>query len=162
MVYPKHQALPSSSHKKIKSSAVGSDFETPATTTTTYAASDVSYRGGKFTVICDMLGNYNTMIAKGMSTIKKMEETTAKSNALMNEKFDDILQRIQSLDQRLGDIEFQTKTNAEDSVRSSRAIDDVFDTVRVLESRMGSIERRVSGIERLILRSRKRRRTRVD
>ena len=48
--------------------------------------------------------------------------------------------------------------NARDSAGLSRTAGAFVDTVDILESRLGSVESRVSGIERHIIRSSKRRR----
>eukprot|EP00584_Thalassiosira_punctigera_P009253 CAMPEP_0172535940 /NCGR_PEP_ID=MMETSP1067-20121228/7767_1 /TAXON_ID=265564 ORGANISM="Thalassiosira punctigera, Strain Tpunct2005C2" /NCGR_SAMPLE_ID=MMETSP1067 /ASSEMBLY_ACC=CAM_ASM_000444 /LENGTH=164 /DNA_ID=CAMNT_0013320911 /DNA_START=34 /DNA_END=528 /DNA_ORIENTATION=- len=158
MVYPKHQALPSSPHKKAKTSTVTNDAETPIAPTTD-AASDSSDprsdQANAFDVICEMLGNYNAMMSAIAASVKRLEEESAKNAALLNEKFDELLHRVERLEQRVGDIEDRTEANAESGAEMSRAVDALAGTAGILESRLGSMERRVF---RLVVRSSKRKR----
>ena len=106
-------------------------------------------------VICDMLGNYNTMIAANTASIKKLEGDTAESSKAMNEKFDKLLNHVKNIDERLKDIEDKTETHTEQVADLGQAVGAFVDTADILESRLGSIERRVSSIERLLIRSSK-------
>mmetsp|Transcript_22768 Transcript_22768/g.41081 ORF Transcript_22768/g.41081 Transcript_22768/m.41081 type:complete len:170 (-) Transcript_22768:86-595(-) len=164
MVYPKHQALSSTPpRKKVKTLTMSNNnFKTTATTTTDAASDDEPYQENSFTVIYEMFSNYNTMLATNMLAIKKMKEKNAKDTALLNGKLGDILRRVRSLDRRLGDLEVETKANTENNVKSSRAVGALFHNAYILESRVSSVERCVSSINRLILRSKKRKRARAD
>ena len=64
--------------------------------------------------------------------------------------------------QRLGDTKDQTKASNEDSIELNRAIGTFVDTADIIESRLGAIEGRVSIIERIIIRSRKRKLKEAD
>ena len=161
MVYPKHQVLPPSPHKKVKTSTVTNDFKT-STTQTIDIASNFSDQANEFTAICEMLGNYSTMIARNLSTIKTIEEENAKNTAMLNRKIGELVHHVKSLEQRLGDTEDQTKASNEDSAELNRAVGTFVDTADILESHLGSIEGRVSSIEHLIIRSRKRKLKEAD
>ena len=58
----------------------------------------------------------------------------------------------------MGDTEDQIKASNEDSAELNRAVGTFVDNADILESRLCSIEGRVSSVERLIIRSRKRKR----
>ena len=109
-----------------------------------------------------MLGNCKTMIAINISTIKTIEEENAKNTAMLNRKIGELVHHIKSLEQRLGDTEDQTKASNEDSAELNQAVGAFVDTTDILESRLGSIEGRVSSIERIIIRSRKRKLKEAD
>ena len=163
MVYPKHHALPTSPRKKVKTSTMANYFKTSTTTTIDVASSsNFSDQANKFAVICEMLGNCNTMIATNILTIRKIEEENAKNTAVLNKKFGELLHRVKNLEQRLGDTEDQTKASNEDSAELNQAVGAFVDTTDILESRLGSIEGRVSSIERIIIRSRKRKLKEAD
>ena len=155
MVYPKHQVLPSSPRKKVKTSTAAYDFKT-STTQTIDIASNFSDEANYFTAICEMLVNCNTMIATNIAYIKKIEEENAKNTAMLDKKFDELVHHAKSLEQRLEDTEDRTNTSNEDSAELNRAVGTFVDSGDILESHLGSIEGRVSSIERLIIRSRKR------
>ena len=90
MVYPKHQVLPSSPRKKVKTSTAAYDFKT-STTQTIDIASSFPDQANEFTVICEMLGDCSTMIATNISTIKKVEEENTKNTSMLNKTFGELL-----------------------------------------------------------------------
>ena len=116
MVYPKHQVLPSSPRKKVKTSTAAYDFKT-STTQTIDIASSFPDQANEFTVICEMLGDCSTMIATNISTIKKNEEENAKNTSMLNNKVGELLHHVKSLEQRSEDTKDQTKASNEDSIK---------------------------------------------
>ena len=92
--------------------------------------------------ICDILFNVNAAIAQNDSSIKRLEEEHSKNTKVMNEKFGALLQHIKSLEDRLKGIEDQTQANA--------------DAIGEFERCQRDLVLRVSSIESLIIRSRKR------
>ena len=159
MVYPKQLVQPPSPPKEAK---------TPDTAYSTAKPDDVASsiiprQADVFSIICDMMGNYNRMIEAHESSIKKIEEQHAKDTAKLTESFDALLQHVKGLEERLGEIEDQAKTSLRDGMRMNRAVGTIVDTMGILQSRLGSVESRVSSIERLIVRSRNsRKRKRIE
>ena len=126
--------------------------------TTENGSSNMSYQANVFEAMCDMMDNFNTMIAMNTSSIRQVEEDNIKSTSTRKMKFDALLHQVKALDQRLEDIEDQTKANARDSTALSHAIGTFVDSTDIMESRLSSIESRVYSIERLLIQSRKRKR----
>ncbi len=158
MVYPKHQALPSSPHKKVKTSSVTNYFKASIAPTTDIASVSSDPRSDQtnaFHVICEMLGNYNAMMSTIAASSKKLEEESASNAATLNEKFDELLDHVERLERRVGDMEDGTEANAESGAEMNRAVDALAGTAGILERRLGSMERCVF---RVVVRSSKRKR----
>ena len=103
-----------------------------------------------------MIINCTAMIAENTSSIKKLEEASAKKAEAMDEKFAEFLQHIKSLEERINAIEGQTQANNEAIGELDREAEALVDTAGILEKRLSSVVLRVSSIESLIIRSRKR------
>lgn len=130
--------------------------------TTENGSSNMSYQANAFEAMCDMMDNFNTMIAMNTSSIRQVEEDNIKSTATWNRKFDVLLHQVKILDRRLEDIEHRTKANTRGSTALSHAAGTFVDSTDIMESRLSSIESRVSSIERLLIQSRKRKRSRAE
>ena len=100
--------------------------------------------------ICDMMENYNVIIANFGSSIKKLEETNARNASKREADFDMLFSRIDEIERHLGSAGVQIKRSPQDSEGLTNDISTV--------SPLGVIEQRVFDIEQLILRSCKRRR----
>jgi hypothetical protein len=86
--------------------------------------------------ICDILVHVNAAIAHNVSSIKKLEEASAKNAEVMNEKFDTLLQHIKTLEDRLKGVEDRTQRN--------------IDAIEVQERCQRDLVLRVSSIERAL------------
>jgi len=157
MVYPKHQTQPQSPHKKYKAT-LASDTATNDNS----ADSIMPDHSSTFVIVHGMLVTCNAMIAMNASSIKDTQENHAKSIGIMNEKFSALLNHVNAIEHRIEDIGYQVETEVEDRKMLGRAVDTLLvDTVDIVESRLASIGSRVSVIERLIVRSRKRKLSKV-
>ena len=116
----------------------------------------LSSEGDSLALVCNMLINCTAMIATNTSSIKKLEEASAKKAEAMDEKFAEFLQHIKSLEERINAIEGQTQANNEAIGELDREAEALVDTAGILEKRLCSVMLRVSSIESLIIRSRKR------
>ena len=116
----------------------------------------LSSEGDSLALVCNMLINCTAMIATNTSSIKKLEEASAKKAEATDEKFAELLQHIKSLEERIKAIEGQTQANKEAVGELDREAGALVDTVGILEKRLCSVVLRVSSIESLIIRSRKR------
>ena len=115
-----------------------------------------SHQGDSLALVCNMIINCTAMIATNSSSVKKLEEASAKKAEAMDEKFGELIQHIKSLEERIKCIEGQTKANNEVIGELDREAEALVDTVGILEKRLSSVVLRVSSIESLIIRSRKR------
>ena len=158
MVYPKHQALDPSARKKVKTSTTTND--TP-TTTTIDIASKFSDQANESAVICEMLGNCYNDCYKYVNNQDNWRGKCQEHSDL-NKTVSELLHHIKSLEQRLEDTKDQIKASNEDSAELNQAVGTFVDTADILESHLGSIEGRVSSIEHLIIRSRKRKLKEAD
>ena len=102
--------------------------------------------------------NYNKIIANNCASIKKLEIENARNASKWKTDFDDLLTRITGIEERLDSTEAQMKKTVHDSEGLAEDMGKFVDTTHVTAIRLGVIEQRVSRIEQLILRSRKRKR----
>ncbi len=57
-----------------------------------------------FHVICEMTVNYNAMMSTIVTSAENLKEESTSNAATRNEKFDELLNYVEHLEQRLGDI----------------------------------------------------------
>ena len=100
-----------------------------------------------FSIIFEMMKNYNTMIEMQQTSIKNIEEEYAKSTAMLINKFDVLLNHVKALEERLKDIEGKATTNTKHITELSSQLP----TSDVLESRLRLLGKRVSSVEHLII-----------
>ena len=96
---------------------------------------------------CEILGNFNTMIATNTFSVKKMEEDIAKSTSSLKNKFDAPLHHITHTENIVSEI-LKPKPRQALKTVPNRAVFTFLDTADILESRLGSIRNQVSSIER--------------
>ena len=177
MVYPKNQVFPPSPNKKAKATPLATPDHTPPTldlsasstldelkTTlwpatsgnTTSSSAMISLPASALNIMQEMMERYNTMIAMNASSIKAIEEAKAKNTATMNRNFATLLRHVQTLEKRVDEIEDQAKASEEVQAGVSGAVGAFVDSADILERRIGAVACRVSKIESLIVRSRKR------
>lgn len=113
-----------------------------------------------------MIGTCNTMITMQSVSIKSLEEKYAKSIVMPIEKFDALIKHVKTLEDRLEELEGKTKANTNHISELGRTVGRVADTTSdnlgILESRLDSLEGRISSIQRLIIRSCRRKRKRSN
>ena len=178
MDYPKHQALPESPLKKAKSfiaysssSPSSSSIDLSSMSTNMAAATDLLLLATSLTQATDdpfyngiiqMIGTCNTMITMQSVSIKSLEEKYAKSIVMPIEKFDALIKHVKTLEDRLEELEGKTKANTNHILELGQTVGEVVDTSDILESRLDSLEGRISSIQRLIIRSCRRKRKRSN
>ena len=112
--------------------------------------------GDTLALVCNMIINCTAMIATNTSSIKKLEDASAKKAEASDEKIGELLHHIKSLEDRIKCIEGQTQANKVAVGELDREAGALVDTAGILEKRLSSVVLRVSSIESLIIRSRKR------
>jgi uncharacterized coiled-coil protein SlyX len=112
--------------------------------------------------IIQMIGTCNTMITMQSVSIKSLEEKYAKSIVMPIEKFDALIKHVKTLEDRLEELEGKTKANTNHISELGQTVGGVVDTSDILESRLDSLEGRISSIQRLIIRSCRRKRKRSN
>ena len=161
MVYPKHQALPPSPHKTAKTSNTSSYSVNNEMNTTSPSSSSSSsnlssdydsYSSSpsqvdSFSIIFEMMKNYNTMIEMQQTSIKNVEEEYAKSSAMFVNKFDVLHNHVKALEERIKEIEGKATTNTKHIAELSSQLP----TSDVLESRLRLLTKRVSSVEHVII-----------
>ena len=170
MVYPKHQTLPPSPHKKAKTASNTSSYSlatdemnttSPSSNLSCSSDSSTSSQVDTVSIIFEMMKNYNTMIEMQQTSIKNIEEGYAKSTAMFMNKFDVLLNHVKALEERLEDIEGKATTNTKHISDLGQAVGGSTDTLSdILESRLRSLSKRVSSIEHLIILNGQRKRVR--
>ena len=100
-----------------------------------------------FSIIFEMMKNYNTMIEMQQTSIKNVEEEYAKSSAMFVNKFDVLHNHVKALEERIKDIEGKATTNTKHITELSSQLP----TSDVLESRLRLLTKRVSSVEHLII-----------
>ena len=157
MVYPKHQALPPSPHKKVKTStnmfpysAANDETNTTSHSSSHNLSSSSPSQVDTFPIIIEMMKNYNTMLEMQRKSIKNLEDGYAKSTAMFVNKFDVLQERIK-------DIEGKATTNVKHISELGQAVGGFEDTSHILSRHIGSVESRISRIERLIIKSSRKR-----
>ena len=173
-----NQALPESPLKKAKS-FIASSSSSPSSTSIdlssmsmNMAATDLSslpvsslipqqasgdplYNG-----IIQMIATCNTLINVQSALIKNHEKKYDKSIVMPIEKFDTLIRHVKTLEDRLEELEGKTKANTNHISELGQTVGGVVDASDILESRLESLEGRVSSIQRLIIRSCRRKRKR--
>ena len=161
MVYPKHQTLPPSPHKKAKtaSNTYSYSLANDEMNTTSPPSSNLSSSSPVDTVsiIFEMMKNYNTMIEMQQTSIKNVEEEYAKSSAMFVNKFDVLHNHVKALEERIKEIEGKATTNVKHISELGQAVGGFEDTSHILSRHIGSVESRISRIERLIIKSSRKR-----
>ena len=173
MVYPKHQTLPPSPHKKARTAANTSSrsLATDEMNTTSPPSSNVSSSSPSdsspcpqedtVSIIFEMMKNYNTMIETQQASVKNIEDGYAKSTTMFMNKFDVLLSHVMSLEERIKDIEGKATMNTTHISEMDRAVGGSLETLSdILENRLRSLSKRVSSIEHLIILNGKRKRMR--
>ena len=102
------------------------------------------------------------MITMQSVSIKSLEEKYAKSIVMPIEKFDALIKHVKTLEDRLEELEGKTKANTNHISELGQTVGGVVDTSDILESRLDSLEGRISSIQRLIIRSCRRKRKRSN
>ena len=100
------------------------------------------------------------MITMQSVSIKSLEEKYAKSIVMPIEKFDALIKHVKTLEDRLEELEGKTKANTNHISELGQTVGGVVDTSDILDSRLDSLEGRISSIQRLIIRSCRRKRKR--
>ena len=164
MVYPKHQALPPSPHKKVKTfmnmfpySAANDEMNTTSPSSSSNLSSPSPSQVDTFSIIIEMMRNYNTMLENQRKSIKNLEDGYAKSTAMFINKFDVLLNHVKVLEERIKDIEGKATTNVKNISELGQAVGGFEDTSHILSRHIGSVESRISRIERLIIKSSRKR-----
>ena len=109
MVYPKHQALPQSPHKKYKKAVSACNTATSDNS----AGSIMTDKKITFNIVHEMLVRCNAMIAMNASSIKDTQVNNAKNTAIMNDKFNALLHHVNALEYHVKDIAYQVEAKVE-------------------------------------------------
>ena len=114
-----------------------------------------------FNIMQETMERCNTMIAMNTSSIKAIEEASDKNTATMNRKLGILARHVQTLEERIHDIDDHAKSSDEAHAEVTGAVGAFVDSAGILESRIGSVAYRISKIESLVIRSRKRKLSKV-
>ena len=159
MVYPKKVALrKSDSSGSAVSSSSNASYKANKVEAKATSIQVSNNSHDSLAVVCRMMENYNKIIANNCASIKKLEIENARNASKWKTDFDDLLTRITGIEERLDSTEAQMKKTVHDSEGLAEDMGKFVDTIHVTAIRLGVIEQRVSRIEQLILRSRKRKR----
>ena len=109
-----------------------------------------------FNTIQEIMARYNTMIAMNTSSIKAIEVDSTNNTATMNRKLAVLARHVQTLEEHIDEIEDQAKSSDEAHAEVTGVVGAFVDSADILESRISAVAFRVSKIESLIVRSRKR------
>ena len=176
MVYPKNQVLPPSPNKKARAlPPATSDHNTlpkpdliasstlddlknisPPTINDNAVSTMIHLPASTFNTIQEIMARYSTMIAMNTSSIKAIEVASANNTATMNRKLAVLARHVQTLEEHIDEIEDQAKSSDEAHAEVTGVVGVFVDSADILESRIDAVAFRVSKIESLIVRSRKR------
>ena len=153
-ISPKLDLFASSAFDNIKTAASRTINDNAVSTTIHLPASI-------FNIMQETMERCNTMIAMNTSSIKAIEEASDKNTATMNRKLGILARHVQTLEERIHDIEDHAKSSDEAHAEVTGAVGAFVDSAGILESRIGSVAYRISKIESLVIRSRKRKLSKV-
>ena len=97
------------------------------------------------------------MLEMQRTSIKNLEDGYAKSTAMLMNKFDVLLNHVKVLEERIQDIEGKATTNVKHISELGQVVGGFEDTSHILSRHIGSVESRISRIERLIIKSSRKR-----
>ena len=97
------------------------------------------------------------MLGMQQTSIKNLEDGYAKRTAMFINKFDVLLNHAKALEERIKDIGDKATTDTKHISELGQAVGGFEDTSGILSRHVGSVDSRVSRIERLIIKSSRKR-----